>query len=117
MNLIREYGENVSNYIKRSHGCAKKTGNPILDRQEREKYQDKQFAKQHKQIDKAAKVQEENSDIEIKPSKRGTFTAAATKHGKSVQGFANQVLKNKDNYSPAMVKKANFAKNFGGKKK
>lgn len=117
MNLIREYGENVSNYIKRSHGRVKKTGNPILDRQEREKYQDRQFAKQHKQIDKAAKVQEENSDIEIKPSKKGTFTAAATKHGKSVQGFANQVLKNKDNYSPAMVKKANFAKNFGGKKK
>ena len=58
---------------------------------------------------------QENS-IEIKPSKKGTFTAAATKHGKSVQGFANQVLKNKDNYSPTMVKKANFAKNFGGKK-
>jgi hypothetical protein len=54
--------------------------------------------------------------IEIDPSKKGTFTAAATKHGKSVQGFANQVLKNKDDYSPAMVKKANFAKNFGGKK-
>ena len=59
---------------------------------------------------------EESSGIEIKPSKKGTFTAAATKHGKSVQGFANQVLKNKENYSPAMVKKANFAKNFGGKK-
>ena len=57
------------------------------------------------------------SNIEIEPSKKGTFTAAATKHGKSVQGFANQVLKNKDNYSPAMVKKANFAKNFGVKKK
>lgn len=56
------------------------------------------------------------SKIEISPSKKGTFTAAATKHGKSVQGFANQVLKNKDDYSPAMVKKANFAKNFGGKK-
>ena len=56
------------------------------------------------------------SKIEIEPSKKGTFTVAATKHGKSVQGFANQVLKNKENYSPAMVKKANFAKNFGGKK-
>lgn len=56
------------------------------------------------------------SKIEIKPSKKGTFTAAATKHGKSVQGFANQVLKNKDDYSPKMVKKANFAKNFGEKK-
>ena len=117
MKLIKEYGENVTNYIKRSHGRAKKTGNPILDRQEREKYQDRQFAKQRKQVEKAAKLQEEGSDIEIKPSKKGTFTAAATKHGESVQGFANKVLKNKDNYSPAMVKKANFAKNFGGKKK
>lgn len=49
--------------------------------------------------------------IYIKPSKRGTFTAAAKKHGKSVQAFASQVLAHKENYSPAMVKKANFAKN------
>lgn len=61
-------------------------------------------------------IKEKQDSIKIKPSKKGTFTAAATKHGKSVQGFANQVLKNKDNYSPTMVKKANFAKNFGGKK-
>lgn len=51
------------------------------------------------------------STIHIDPSKRGTFTAAATKHGKSVQGFASQVLANKEDYSPAMVKKANFARN------
>lgn len=49
--------------------------------------------------------------IHIKPSKRGTFTAAATKHGKSVQAFASQVLAHPENYSPAMVKKANFARN------
>lgn len=55
--------------------------------------------------------------IYIKPSKRGTFTAAAKKHGKSVQAFASQVLANKENYSPAMVKKANFARNFGGRKR
>lgn len=54
-------------------------------------------------------------NIYIKPSKRGTFTAAAKKHGKSVQAFASQVLANKDNYSPAMVKKANFAHIFGGR--
>jgi len=53
----------------------------------------------------------EGGGIHIDPSKKGTFTAAATKHGKSVQGFASQVLANKENYSPAMVKKANFAKN------
>lgn len=62
----------------------------------------------------------EGGNIHIKPSKRGTFTAAAKKHGKSVQSFASQVLANKENYSPAMVKKANFARNaakwhsFGG---
>lgn len=49
--------------------------------------------------------------IRIKKNKVGTFTAAAKKHGKSVQAFASQVLANKDNYSPAMVKKANFARN------
>lgn len=52
--------------------------------------------------------------IHIAPSKRGTFTAAAKKHGKSVQAFASQVLANKDNYSPAMVKKATFAHNAAG---
>lgn len=58
--------------------------------------------------------------IHIQPSKRGTFTAAATKHGMGVQEFASKVLANKGNYSPAMVKKANFARNaskwhaFGG---
>jgi hypothetical protein len=55
--------------------------------------------------------------IYIKPSKRGTFTAAATKHGKSVQGFASQVLANRGNYSSAMVKKANFARNAASWKK
>lgn len=52
--------------------------------------------------------------IHIAPSKRGTFTAAAKKHGKGVQEFARQVLAHKDNYSPAMVKKANFAHNAAG---
>jgi hypothetical protein len=52
--------------------------------------------------------------IHIKKSKRGTFTAAAKKRGKSVQEFAKQVLANKGNYSSAMVKKANFARNAAG---
>lgn len=56
----------------------------------------------------------EGGKIYIKPSKRGTFTAAAKKHGKSVQEFARQVLANKENYSPAMVRKANFARNSAG---
>ena len=49
--------------------------------------------------------------INIKPSKRGTFTAAAKQRGLGVQEFANKVLANKENYSTAMVRKANFAKN------
>ena len=49
--------------------------------------------------------------IYIKPSKRGTFTAAATKHCMGVQEFASKVLRNKEDYSPSLVKKANFARN------
>lgn len=47
----------------------------------------------------------------------GTFTAAATKagHADSPEGrgaFAREVLSNPDNYSPKMVKKANFYRNI-----
>ena len=55
--------------------------------------------------------------IYIKPSKRGTFTAAAKKHGMGVQEFASKVLNNKEDYSPAMIKKANFARNASRWKK
>ena len=40
----------------------------------------------------------EGGKIRIKDSKKGTFTAAATKHGMGVQEFASKVLANKDNY-------------------
>lgn len=53
-------------------------------------------------------------DINIKPSRRGTFTKAAKQHGMSVQGFANRVLRNPSKYSAAMRKKANFAHNAAG---
>ena len=49
--------------------------------------------------------------IHIDPSKKGTFTAAASKHGMGVQQFASRVLAHPENYSPAMRKKANFARN------
>lgn len=55
--------------------------------------------------------------IHIDKNKRGTFTAAATKHGMGVQEFASRVLANKEDYSPAMVKKANFARNASRWKK
>lgn len=56
----------------------------------------------------------EGGSISIKPSKRGTFTAAATKHGMGVQEFASEVLSNPDKYSPKMRQKANFARNASG---
>ena len=49
------------------------------------------------------------SKIKIKASKVGTFTAAA-KSGESTQQHASRVL-NDPNASPAMKKKANFARN------
>ena len=49
--------------------------------------------------------------IYIDPSKKGTFTSAAKRHGMGVQEFASRVLSNKDDYSAAMVRKANFARN------
>ena len=49
--------------------------------------------------------------IHIDPSKRGTFTSAAKRHGMGVQEFASRVLSNKDDYSASMVRKANFARN------
>ena len=57
------------------------------------------------------KKHKNGGSIHIIPSKRGTFTTAATKHGMGVQEFASKVLRNKDSYSLAMVKKANFARN------
>lgn len=49
--------------------------------------------------------------IHIASNKKGTFTAAATKHGMGVQEFANYVLSHKNKFSAGMVKKANFARN------
>lgn len=51
--------------------------------------------------------------IYINPAKRGTFKAQATKMGMSVQEAASKILNAPEGkYSPAMRKKANFAKNF-----
>jgi hypothetical protein len=50
--------------------------------------------------------------IHIDPSKKGTFKAQATRMNMGVQEAASHILANKDEYSSAMVKKANFARNF-----
>lgn len=50
--------------------------------------------------------------IHIDPAKKGTFKAQATRMGMSTQEAAAHILSNREDYSPAMVKKANFARNF-----
>lgn len=55
--------------------------------------------------------------IHIKKKNKGKFTAAAKKAGMGVQEYASHVLANKERYSPTLVKRANFAKNFGGRKR
>lgn len=61
----------------------------------------------------------EGGSIHIAKNKRGTFKAQASRMGMSTQQAASHILANKDDYSPAMVKKAVFAHNFahayGGK--
>jgi hypothetical protein len=51
------------------------------------------------------------SGIHIRKENRGKFTAAAKRAGKSVQAYASSVLANKEDHSPALVKRANFARN------
>lgn len=58
------------------------------------------------------RMKRKDGGVNIAPSKRGTLTAEATKHGMSAMAFAHKVMANKDNYSSKMVKKANFAINF-----
>jgi hypothetical protein len=50
--------------------------------------------------------------IQIDPAKKGTFKAQATRMDIGIQEAAAHILANKDQYSPEMVKKANFARNF-----
>lgn len=49
--------------------------------------------------------------INIKPENKGKFTKAAKSRNMGVQEFAAKVLANKEDYSPLMVKRANFARN------
>lgn len=51
------------------------------------------------------------SPIHINPAHKGQFTAKANAAGKSVQGYANQVLAPGSKASTATRQQANFAKN------
>lgn len=72
---------------------------------------DKAEKDQFNNMEEAAAFAADGGPIHIAKNKRGTFTAAATKHGMGVQEFASHVLANNDKYSSTMVKKANFARN------
>ena len=56
-------------------------------------------------------MDEAKSGIEIKKKNRGKFTRWAKARGMGVQEAANKVMANKEKYSTAVVKMANFAKN------
>ena len=58
----------------------------------------------------------EGGPINIKKKNRGKFTESANRAGMGVQEYARHVLANKDKYSSTLVKRANFARNFGGRK-
>lgn len=97
--------ESIYSTRKTPGGRWKKVGlGPIYD----EQFVDSKYTKRLKTY---KNVSFKYGGIHIKPSKRGTFTAAAKKHNMSVQEFARTVLNNRARYSSAMVKKANFARN------
>ncbi len=52
--------------------------------------------------------------IHINPANKGKFTASAKRADMGVQEFASHVLANKEEYSPLLVKRANFAHNAAG---
>ena len=54
------------------------------------------------------------SGIHIKPENRGKFTNWASSRGMNVTEASNRVMSNKGNYSPEVVKMANFANNARG---
>lgn len=58
----------------------------------------------------------EGGPINIKKKNRGKFTESANRVGMGVQEYARHILANKDKYSSTLVKRANFARNFGGRK-
>ena len=56
-------------------------------------------------------VNQRYGGIQINPKNKGKFTKKADAKGKSIQEFANEVMRNKEDYSAVTVKQANFAKN------
>ena len=123
--MAKEHDAAYKYYIDNEKAIDQKIKKQIgLDTDNRESWNKEDFNKFRSFIMQEYKRQHTNveekhnsgKDIYIKPSRRGTFTAAAKKHGMSVQAYARKVLKApKGKYSSAMRKKANFARVFGGR--
>lgn len=97
--------ESIYSTRKTPGGTWKKVGlGPVYD----EQFVDSKYTKN---LRKYQNVSFKYGGIHIKPSKRGTFTAAAKRHHMDVQEFARTVLNNRARFSAAMIKKANFARN------
>tara|TARA_A100000171_G_C2118266_1_gene139160 strand:+ start:66 stop:371 length:306 start_codon:yes stop_codon:yes gene_type:complete len=81
--------------------------------------------KQAKTVEKHIKDMKNNSPAEkkgfpeIKEKNEGKFTKWVEKNmpGKSTCAAASKIMKSKKKYKPAVVKMANYANNFGCKKK
>ena len=71
-----------------------------------------EFEESSEEEDEEENEMKRGGSIKIRPSRKGTFKAQATKMGMSVQEAAEYILRHKDEFTPLMVKKANFAKNF-----
>lgn len=76
------------------------------------RYNQSQYNPYEKGINNIPVYFKNGGGIDIKKSHEGLFTNEAKQAGMSVQEFASHVLANKDKYSPAVVKRANFAHNF-----
>lgn len=70
-----------------------------------------EFISKNKIVEDPERMMNAKDGININPENKGKFTAWAKERGMSVAEAANKVMANTDEYSPAVVKMANFAKN------
>lgn len=110
-NKLDEYIDNIAGHLN-THNFPQKEREAMQYRQsEFRKLKEDLFNYQENPDTKKFEFADGGS-IHIKPENRGKFTAAAKSRGMGVQEFASKVLSNKENYSPILVKRANFAHNF-----
>jgi hypothetical protein len=83
-----------------------------MDEEEMQEFEESSEEEESEEENEEETEMKRGGSIKIKPSRKGTFKAQATKMGMSVQEAAEYILRHKDEFTPLMVKKANFAKNF-----